>query len=127
MRNSVGSGELTSPTPYATTMKHVSFYLCVFVVDCYVSDEVIASRAGVRVRVVNTDAEGRMVMADLLCRAKESVRPCRAVVTRGSHLTVPLYRCLGPQAQELQILPPYLHHCDTHRTCHQDVWSQLHC
>ncbi|KAL5471135.1 hypothetical protein EMCRGX_G029218 [Ephydatia muelleri] len=40
--------------------------------DCYVSDEVIASRAGVRVRVVNTDAEGRMVMADLLCRAKES-------------------------------------------------------
>ena len=70
-------------------MKHVSFYLCVFVVDCYVSDEVITSRAGVRVRVVNTDAEGRMVMADLLCRAKESVRPCRAVVTGGSHLTVP--------------------------------------
>ena len=47
-------------------------------VDCYVSDEVIVSRAGVRVRVVNTDAEGRMVMADLLCKAKESVRvwPC---------------------------------------------------
>eukprot|EP00118_Oscarella_pearsei_P020755 m.227265 g.227265 ORF g.227265 m.227265 type:complete len:524 (+) comp40036_c0_seq47:3086-4657(+) len=39
--------------------------------DCYVADEIITSRAGVRVRVGNTDAEGRMVMADLLCHAKE--------------------------------------------------------
>lgn len=34
----------------------------------YVSDEVITSRSGVRVRIGNTDAEGRMVMADVLCR-----------------------------------------------------------
>jgi len=39
--------------------------------DCYVSDEIVTSRAGVRVRVGNTDAEGRMVMADLLCEMKE--------------------------------------------------------
>ncbi|XP_076048476.1 dipeptidase B [Oratosquilla oratoria] len=39
--------------------------------DCYVSDEIITSRAGVRVRVGNTDAEGRMAMADVLCRMKE--------------------------------------------------------
>ncbi|XP_059610477.1 putative aminopeptidase W07G4.4 [Phlebotomus argentipes] len=39
--------------------------------ECYVSDEVITSRAGVRVRVGNTDAEGRMAMADALCRMKE--------------------------------------------------------
>jgi len=39
--------------------------------ECYVADEIITSRAGVRVRVGNTDAEGRMVMADLLCRMKE--------------------------------------------------------
>ncbi|XP_011290244.1 putative aminopeptidase W07G4.4 [Musca domestica] len=39
--------------------------------ECYVSDEVITSRAGVRVRVGNTDAEGRMCMADALCRMKE--------------------------------------------------------
>lgn len=38
--------------------------------DAYVADEIIRSRAGVRVRVGNTDAEGRMVMADLLCKAK---------------------------------------------------------
>lgn len=40
--------------------------------DSYVADEIITSRAGVRVRVGNTDAEGRMVMADLLCAAKET-------------------------------------------------------
>ncbi|THD18778.1 putative aminopeptidase W07G4.4 [Fasciola hepatica] len=41
--------------------------------NAYVSDEIITSRAGVRVRVTNTDAEGRMVMTDLLCEAKEKV------------------------------------------------------
>uniref|UniRef100_A0A8C4QDD3 Zgc:152830 n=1 Tax=Eptatretus burgeri TaxID=7764 RepID=A0A8C4QDD3_EPTBU len=39
--------------------------------DCYVSDEIIRSRAGKRIRVGNTDAEGRMVMADVLCMMKE--------------------------------------------------------
>ncbi|KAG7157918.1 aminopeptidase-like [Homarus americanus] len=39
--------------------------------DCYVADEIITSRAGVRVRVGNTDAEGRMAMADVLCHMKE--------------------------------------------------------
>lgn len=41
--------------------------------DCYVADELIVSRAGRRVRVGNTDAEGRMVMVDLLCEMKEKV------------------------------------------------------
>lgn len=39
--------------------------------ECYVADEIITARSGKRVRVGNTDAEGRMVMADLLCEAKE--------------------------------------------------------
>ncbi|CAL1614964.1 unnamed protein product [Knipowitschia caucasica] len=39
--------------------------------DCYVADELLLSRAGRRVRVGNTDAEGRMVMVDLLCEMKE--------------------------------------------------------
>eukprot|EP00043_Microstomoeca_roanoka_P004244 m.48499 g.48499 ORF g.48499 m.48499 type:complete len:525 (+) comp12403_c0_seq1:247-1821(+) len=39
--------------------------------DAYVADEIIRARSGVRVRVGNTDAEGRMVMADVLCEAKE--------------------------------------------------------
>lgn len=41
--------------------------------ECYVADEIIPSRAGVRVRVGNTDAEGRMAMADCLSLMKERV------------------------------------------------------
>ncbi|XP_038070645.1 putative aminopeptidase W07G4.4 [Patiria miniata] len=40
-------------------------------VESYVSDEIITSRAGKRIRVGNTDAEGRMAMADCLCEMKE--------------------------------------------------------
>ncbi|XP_051897192.1 putative aminopeptidase W07G4.4 [Pristis pectinata] len=39
--------------------------------DCYVADEIITSRAKRRIRVGNTDAEGRMAMLDLLCYMKE--------------------------------------------------------
>lgn len=38
--------------------------------NAYVSDEIVTSRAGVRVRVGNTDAEGRMAMADVLCKVQ---------------------------------------------------------
>ena len=48
--------------------------------DCYVADEIITSRAGVRVRVGNTDAEGRMAMADVLCHMKERVSPENLIV-----------------------------------------------
>jgi len=41
--------------------------------ECYVSDEIVTSRAGIRVRVGNTDAEGRMAMADCLALMKERV------------------------------------------------------
>lgn len=34
--------------------------------DAYVTDEILVSHAGTRVRVGNTDAEGRLVLADLL-------------------------------------------------------------
>lgn len=34
--------------------------------ECYVSDEMVTAKSGVRVRVGNTDAEGRMCMADAL-------------------------------------------------------------
>lgn len=38
--------------------------------NCYVADEVIRARSGVLVRVTNTDAEGRMIMADVLCKVR---------------------------------------------------------
>lgn len=36
----------------------------------YVADEVLTCRSGKRLRVINTDAEGRMVMADVLCKVR---------------------------------------------------------
>jgi len=39
--------------------------------ESYVSDEIITSRANVRVKIGNTDAEGRMVMTDPLCECKD--------------------------------------------------------
>jgi leucyl aminopeptidase len=40
--------------------------------DAYVADEIVTSHAGVRVRVGNTDAEGRMVLADLLSHLRQA-------------------------------------------------------
>ncbi|RWS07973.1 aminopeptidase-like protein 6 [Dinothrombium tinctorium] len=39
--------------------------------DAYVADELITARSGVRLRIGNTDAEGRMAMVDVLCFLKE--------------------------------------------------------
>lgn len=39
--------------------------------DAFVTDEIIKARTGVRVRIGNTDAEGRLVMADLLAQLKD--------------------------------------------------------
>jgi leucyl aminopeptidase len=65
--------------------------------DGYVADEILLSRAGKRVRVVNTDAEGRMAMADLLCEAKEealagAVNPRLLTIAT---LTGHAVRCVG--------------------------------
>lgn len=42
--------------------------------NAYVADEIITSRAGVRIRIGNTDAEGRMAMSDVLCKVLFFVR-----------------------------------------------------
>ncbi|XP_026851418.2 putative aminopeptidase W07G4.4 [Electrophorus electricus] len=65
--------------------------------DCYVADELVVSRAGRRIRVGNTDAEGRMAMVDLLCEMKE-----KAVYEVSPHLvtiatlTGHAIRAMGP-------------------------------
>jgi leucyl aminopeptidase len=42
--------------------------------EAFVTDEIIPSRAGVRVRIGNTDAEGRLVLADLLAKLREEAK-----------------------------------------------------
>lgn len=64
--------------------------------ECYVSDEIITSRAGVRVRVGNTDAEGRMVMADVLCAMKEkALNEVNPQIFTIATLTGHVIRCYG--------------------------------
>ena len=41
--------------------------------NAYVSDEIITSRSGVRIRIGNTDAEGRMAMSDVLCKVNKAL------------------------------------------------------
>ncbi|TQV70948.1 leucyl aminopeptidase family protein [Aliikangiella marina] len=42
--------------------------------ECFVADEIIQAHSGVRVRIGNTDAEGRLVMADLLSHGREKAK-----------------------------------------------------
>jgi leucyl aminopeptidase len=65
--------------------------------ESFVSDEILRSRAGVRVRVGNTDAEGRLILADLLARAREMAEGAPepwlfSVATLTGHV----YRAHGP-------------------------------
>ena len=62
------------------------------------SDEIIKSRAGVRVRIGNTDAEGRMAMADVLCHAKERAlqEPNPTHLLTIATLTGHAVRAMGP-------------------------------
>lgn len=70
--------------------------------DSYVSDEIIKSRAGVRVRIGNTDAEGRMAMGDLLAEVKEKAlqleNPSKARLFTCATLTGHVVRAYGPYA-----------------------------
>jgi leucyl aminopeptidase len=65
--------------------------------DAFVTDEIITSHAGVRVRIGNTDAEGRLVLADLLSQlrvtARDAVNPqLLSVATLTGHAG----RAVGP-------------------------------
>ncbi|XP_070690469.1 putative aminopeptidase W07G4.4 [Pempheris klunzingeri] len=65
--------------------------------DCYVADELVVSRAHRRVRVGNTDAEGRMVMVDLLCEMKEkAVTETSPQLFTIATLTGHAIRAMGP-------------------------------
>ncbi|KAI8970779.1 hypothetical protein BDB01DRAFT_839886 [Pilobolus umbonatus] len=61
--------------------------------DMYVSDEVIVARSGMRVMVGNTDAEGRMVMTDLLCQFKEQILAKKAANEPASDKPSFLFTC----------------------------------
>jgi leucyl aminopeptidase len=79
--------------------------------NAYVSDEVIKSRAGQRVRIGNTDAEGRMVMADLLAHMREralAADPSRARLFTCATLTGHVARAYGPYSAAMENGPAKL-------------------
>ncbi len=57
--------------------------------DNYVSDEIIVSRAGVRVLIGNTDAEGRMVMGGIIFVS------CFIFCTKVLYKTIDFVRFIG--------------------------------
>jgi len=65
--------------------------------EAFVADEIIRSHAGIRVRIGNTDAEGRLVLADLLSHLREEAKDAVApelfsVATLTGHAA----RAVGP-------------------------------
>lgn len=65
--------------------------------DAFVTDEIITSHAGVRVRIGNTDAEGRLVLADLLSHLRERAAKCtRPHIATLATLTGHAGRAVGP-------------------------------
>jgi len=64
--------------------------------ESFVSDEIITARSGVRVRIGNTDAEGRLVLADLLAALKEGADPATSTLVSVATLTGHVYRAFGP-------------------------------
>ncbi len=65
--------------------------------DAFVSDEIITSHAGARVRIGNTDAEGRLVLADLLSHLRVRSASCEGpLLFSVATLTGHAVRAAGP-------------------------------
>ncbi len=92
--------------------------------DAFVSDEIIKSHAGVRVRIGNTDAEGRLVLADLLSHLR-----VRALEARSPHLfsvatlTGHAHRAMGPYSIAIDNRPARAAGFATRLAEHGDRWG----
>ncbi len=65
--------------------------------EAFVADEIITGHSGVRVRIGNTDAEGRLVMADLLSKLREeALDETNPTLFTVATLTGHAARTLGP-------------------------------
>ncbi len=65
--------------------------------DAFVPDEIIKSHAGVRVRIGNTDAEGRLVLADLMSHLREdAAQAVNPTLFSVATLTGHAARAVGP-------------------------------
>ncbi|MCM2680259.1 hypothetical protein [Echinimonas agarilytica] len=92
--------------------------------DAFVPDEIIESAAGVRVRIGNTDAEGRLVLADLLTHLKTEAQAAASpelfsVATLTGHAA----RAVGPYTALVENGPAREQHSAQYLQLSGDLWA----
>ncbi|AZZ99189.1 leucyl aminopeptidase family protein [Pseudoalteromonas sp. R3] len=92
--------------------------------DCFVPDEIITCREGVKVRIGNTDAEGRLAMGDLLSElkdmAKHEVNPeLFTVATLTGHAA----RAMGPYSAYVENGPARAQQVSRQLADLGDLWA----
>ncbi|MBY5990619.1 leucyl aminopeptidase family protein [Ferrimonas balearica] len=71
--------------------------------EAFVPDEIIQSHAGAKVRIGNTDAEGRLVLADVLSHLRETAAECENPVMMSlATLTGHVGRAYGPYSAVIE-------------------------
>lgn len=93
--------------------------------DGFVTDEIITSHAGVRVRIGNTDAEGRLVLADLLSQLKlQAVHSPRPRLFSMATLTGHVGRAYGTYTASLDNGPALLDGVTERLARFGDLWGE---
>ncbi len=92
--------------------------------DCFVPDEIITTREGIRVRIGNTDAEGRLAMGDLLSEikdlAKDEINPeIFTVATLTGHAA----RAMGPYSALVENGPARTANISQKISNNGDLWA----
>ncbi|WP_462157404.1 M17 family metallopeptidase [Pseudoalteromonas sp. GB56] len=92
--------------------------------DCFVPDEIITSREGVRVRIGNTDAEGRLAMGDLLSEAKDLAKgEVNPEIFTVATLTGHAARAVGPYSAYVENGPARAAKVSQQLVDHGDLWA----
>lgn len=92
--------------------------------DAFVPDEIITSHHGVRVRIGNTDAEGRLVLGDLLSHLREdaldAVNPeLMSIATLTGHAA----RSMGPYTALVENAPARRYGLSQAMSDNGDIWG----
>ncbi|WP_105199506.1 M17 family metallopeptidase [Pseudoalteromonas sp. T1lg10] len=92
--------------------------------DCFVPDEIITGREGVRVRIGNTDAEGRLAMGDLLSEAKDLAKnEVNPEIFTVATLTGHAARAVGPYSAYVENGPARAAKVSQQLVEHGDLWA----
>ncbi|MEN3157398.1 leucyl aminopeptidase family protein [Alkalimonas sp. NCh-2] len=92
--------------------------------DAFVPDEVLTSHAGVRVRIGNTDAEGRLVLADLLSHLREqALNEVTPQIFSIATLTGHAARAVGPYTALVENGPARLLQLASTLQQQGDIWG----